>query len=165
MGGQAQPIRVLMVCLGNICRSPTAEAVFRHHVRAAGLDDYIEVDSAGTGDWHCGDPPDPRTQRAAAKRSYDLSPLRARQVSRRDFADFDYLFAMDRQNLTELRALAPPGTEHKVSLFLEHGATGHDEVPDPYYRGHDDFELVLDLVEQASAALLAELRARHGLPR
>ncbi|MDY6981868.1 MAG: low molecular weight protein-tyrosine-phosphatase [Pseudomonadota bacterium] len=165
MSKPAKRIRVLMVCLGNICRSPTAEAVLRHQVTAAGLADYIEVDSAGTGDWHCGDPPDPRTLRAAAKRSYDLTPLRARQVSQRDFEDFDYVFAMDRQNLSALRALAPQGTEHKVSLFLEHGGTGHDEVPDPYYRGHDDFELVLDLVEQASAALLDELRARHGLPR
>jgi protein-tyrosine phosphatase len=160
----AQRIRVLMVCLGNICRSPTAEAVLRHQVVAAGLDDYIEVDSAGTGDWHCGDPPDPRTVRAAAKRSYDLSPLRARQVSPRDFTHFDYIFAMDRQNLSELRDLAPAGTEHKVRLFLEYGSTGHDEVPDPYYRGHDDFELVLDLAEKASAALLDELRARHALP-
>lgn len=165
MGGQAQRIRVLMVCLGNICRSPTAEAVFRHQVTAAGLGDYIHVDSAGTGDWHCGEPPDPRTLRAAAKRSYDLSPLRARQVNARDFEEFDYIFAMDRQNLAVLRELAPPGTGHKVSLFLEHGDTGHDEVPDPYYRGHDDFELVLDLVEKAGAALLDELRARHGLPR
>lgn len=157
-------IRVLMVCLGNICRSPTAEAVLRHQVTAAGLHEYIEVDSAGTGDWHCGDPPDPRTQRAAAKRNYDLAPLRARQVSARDFEDFDYILAMDRQNLAELRALCPRGAEHKLSLFLQFGGTGHDEVPDPYYRGHDDFELVLDLAEQASAALLAELRARHGLP-
>ena len=164
MGQQQKRIRVLMVCLGNICRSPTAEAVLRHQIEAAGLEDYIDVDSAGTGDWHCGDPPDPRTLRAAAKRSYDLSPLRARQVSARDFEDFDYIFAMDRQNHAALRALAPPGTEHKLSLFLAHGETGHDEVPDPYYRGHDDFELVLDLVEKASAALLAELRARHALP-
>ncbi|HEY0962746.1 MAG TPA: low molecular weight protein-tyrosine-phosphatase [Pseudomonadales bacterium] len=157
-------MRVLMVCLGNICRSPTAEAVLRHQIAAAGLEDYIEVDSAGTGDWHCGDPPDPRTLRAAAKRAYDLSPLRARQVNARDFEDFDYIFAMDRQNLAALRELAPRGTDHKVALFLEHGSTGHDEVPDPYYRGHDDFELVLDLAEKASAALLSELRARHALP-
>lgn len=159
-----QRVRVLMVCLGNICRSPTAEAVLRHQVVAAGLEDFIEVDSAGTGDWHCGDPPDPRTLRAAARRRYDLGALRARQVTARDFAEFDYIFATDRQNLAALRALCPPGTEHKLGLFLQYGATGLDEVPDPYYSGHDDFELVLDLAETASAALLAELRARHALP-
>jgi protein-tyrosine phosphatase len=154
-------IRILMVCLGNICRSPTAEAVLRHQVAAAGLDALIEVDSAGTSDWHEGEPPDPRSMRAAAERLYDLSQLRARQVSVRDFDEFDYIFAMDRQNLAVLEGLCPVACQEKLRLFLEYGNTGWDEVPDPYNSGRDGFELVLDLAETACAALLADLRAKH----
>jgi protein-tyrosine phosphatase len=156
-------IRVLMVCLGNICRSPTAEAVFRQHVTAAGLDGLIEVDSAGTSDWHAGEPPDPRSMRAAAERLYDLSALRARQVRMRDFEDFDYILAMDRQNLAHLEELCPVACQEKLGLFLAYGNTGWNEVPDPYNSGRDGFELVLDLVETASASLLQELRKRHAL--
>ncbi len=165
MNGAASPrIRVLMVCLGNICRSPTAEAVLRHQVAAAGLEEFIEVDSAGTGDWHAGDPPDPRSIRAAARRQYDLSALRARQVRAQDFEDFDYILAMDRQNLRNLEALCPGDCRAKLRLFLSDGATGRHEVPDPYNSGSEGFELVLDLVECACAAFLQEICERHALP-
>lgn len=157
-------IRVLMVCLGNICRSPTAEAVFRQHIAAAGLDGLIEVDSAGTSDWHLGEPPDPRSMRAAAERLYDLSALRARQVRVRDFEDFDYILAMDRQNLAHLEELCPVACQEKLGLFLTYGDTGWDEVPDPYNSGREGFNLVLDLVESASLSLLQEIRQRHALP-
>jgi protein-tyrosine phosphatase len=156
-------VRVLMVCLGNICRSPTAVAVFRQHVAAAGLDGQIEVDSAGTSDWHLGEPPDPRSMRAAAERLYDLSTLRARQVSVRDFEDFDYILAMDRQNLAHLEELCPVACQEKLGLLLAYGNTGWQEVPDPYNSGHEGFELVLDLVETASASLLQEIRQQHAL--
>jgi protein-tyrosine phosphatase len=159
----APRIRVLMVCLGNICRSPTAEAVFRQQVAAAGLDGIIEVDSAGTSDWHAGEPPDPRSMRAAAERLYDLSTLRARQVHVRDFEDFDYILAMDRQNLAYLEELCPVASQEKLRLFLTYGNTGWQEVPDPYNSGREGFELVLDLVETASASLLQEIRQRHAL--
>lgn len=156
-------VRVLMVCLGNICRSPTAEAVFRQHIAAAGLDGLIEVDSAGTSDWHQGEPPDPRSMRAAAERLYDLGPLRARQVCVRDFEDFDYVLAMDRQNLAHLEELCPIACQEKLGLFLNYGDTGRDEVPDPYNSGREGFELVLDLVESASSSLLHAIRERHAL--
>ena len=156
-------IRVLMVCLGNICRSPTAEAVFRQHITAAGLERHIEVDSAGTSDWHLGEPPDPRSMRAAAERLYDLSLLRARQVLVRDFEDFDYILAMDRQNLAHLEELCPVACQEKLGLLLTYGNTGWEEVPDPYNSGREGFELVLDLVESASASLLQEIRKRHAL--
>jgi protein-tyrosine phosphatase len=153
-----------MVCLGNICRSPTAEAVFRAQVTAAGLGHLIEVDSAGTSDWHLGEPPDPRSMRAAAERLYDLSPLRARQFSANDFEDFDYILAMDQQNLAALEERCPVSYQEKLGLFLDYGNTGWDEVPDPYNADKDGFDLVLDLVETACADLLATLQARHRLP-
>jgi len=157
-------IRVLMVCLGNICRSPTAEAVFRQQVTAAGLDRVVDVDSAGTSDWHAGEPPDPRSMRAAAERLYDLSPLRARQVRARDFEDFDYILAMDRQNLAHLEELCPVACQDKLGLLLDYGCTGWQEVPDPYNCDREGFDLVLDLVESACAGLLQEIRQRHALP-
>jgi protein-tyrosine phosphatase len=157
------PVRVLMVCLGNICRSPTAEAVFRQQLQAAGLAQLIEVDSAGTSDWHVGEAPDPRSQRAAADRLYDLGTLRARQVSTRDFDEFDYILAMDKQNLAALEESCPVGCEEKLGLILDYGSTGWNEVPDPYNSGRDGFELVLDLVESACADLIEMLRARHDL--
>jgi protein-tyrosine phosphatase len=155
-------IKVLMVCLGNICRSPTAEAVFRAHVQAAGLGERIVVDSAGTGDWHIGEAPDPRSIRHAAARNHDLSGLRARQVQAQDFKDFHYIFAMDRQNLRDLLQRCPPQHQHKLLLLLQHGSSTLQEVPDPYDHGPEHFERVLDLVENASTALLAALRSRHG---
>lgn len=155
-------ISVLMVCLGNICRSPTAEAVFRDKVRAAALEEFITVDSAGTGSWHIGEPPDSRSMRAALARNYDMSALRARQVGVADIAAFDYIFAMDRQNLLDLLDLGAPEHHGKISLLLRHGGGSHEEVPDPYYSGPDGFELVLDLVEDASANLVRRLAQKHG---
>lgn len=158
-----QSIKVLMVCLGNICRSPTAEVVFREKVATANLSHCIEVDSAGTGSWHMGEPPDQRSLQAASKRNYDMSSLRGRQVSASDIAEYDYIYAMDRQNLHDLLAMSDPEHQQKISLFLHHGNSDVDEVPDPYYAGGDGFELVLDLVEEASANLVRTLAARHQL--
>lgn len=155
-------IKVLMVCLGNICRSPTAEGVFRAQVQAAGLDERIIVDSAGTSDWHVGEAPDPRSIRHAAKRQLDLSGLRGRQVQADDFADFDYVFAMDSQNLRDLQQRCPPQYLHKLGLFLQHGSGGLHDVPDPYDHGPLQFEQVLDLVEDASAGLLDFLLGQHA---
>ena len=153
-------VKVLFVCLGNICRSPTAHGVFAQQVKASGLDSRISIDSAGTGDWHIGRAPDERTQGAALRRGYDLSSLRARQVSVEDFYQFQYILAMDRQNLADLRDLQPAGFNGHLGLFLEFADVRPvTEVPDPYYGEHDGFEQVLDLVEQASAGLLRQLRA------
>jgi protein-tyrosine phosphatase len=146
-------VRILFVCMGNICRSPTAEGVMRHLLAERGLDHEIEVQSAGTGGWHAGSPPDARSARAAAARGITLEGA-ARQVTRADFEEFDLLVAMDRDNLADLRAIAPPGTEHKVRLLLGDGR----DVPDPYYGGPHGFEHVLDLVEGACEQLLDELR-------
>lgn len=156
-------IRVLMVCLGNICRSPTAEAVLRARIESGGLAQYMEVDSAGTSDWHRGSGPDARSIHAAAARRYDLSALRARQVQPEDFDDFDYILAMDRQNLRDLQAQCPAHAQHKLGLLLHHGNTGHDEVPDPYGLGKDRFDLVLDLVEDACTGLLGHIVDTHRL--
>jgi protein-tyrosine phosphatase len=158
-----KPVKVLMVCLGNICRSPTAEVVFRHQVASRGLDKHILVDSAGTGSWHIGHPPDARAVRAALERSYDMSALRARQVVPTDMAEFDYIYAMDRQNLNDLLHICPDAYRDKLTLFLHHGNSDVEEVPDPYYSGADGFELVLDLVEDASASLVSLLAAKHDL--
>jgi len=161
VSGKPATTRVLMVCLGNICRSPTAEAVLRAQVQAAGLGQQIQVDSAGTSDWHLGEPPDPRSIRAAGERLYDLTLLRARQVERRDYDEFDYILAMDRQNLLHLQEQCPVEHQHKLQLLLDYGDTGWQEVPDPYNSGRDGFELVLDLVESAGAAFLRALQARQ----
>ena len=149
------PVRLLFVCLGNICRSPTAEAVMRSVVHERGLADVVEVDSAGTGDWHVGSPPDSRACAAAARRGVEMTGT-ARQVSVADFAAFDLLLAMDADNLRALRRLAPPGTEHKVRLLAD------VDVPDPYYGGDDGFETVLDLVDGACRRLLDELDLRQA---
>jgi protein-tyrosine phosphatase len=155
--------RLLFVCLGNICRSPTAEAVMARLVAEAGLSEEIAVESAGTGQWHVGSPPDERASAAAARRGVALRGV-GRQVSVEDFAAFDLLLAIDRENLRALRRLAPdPEAAAQVRLMREFdpasdGAPDLD-VPDPYYGGHDGFDRVLDLVEAACAGLLAELRA------
>ncbi len=150
--------RVLFVCMGNICRSPTAEGVFRHVVERAGLADAIHIDSAGTHDYHIGNPPDARSQAAAARRGYDLSGLRARQVSDSDFAAFDVVIAMDEHNRSLLLQQCPPEHRAKVRLFLDF-AEGKvpAEVPDPYYGGPQGFEQVLDLVENAARGLLRKI--------
>jgi len=158
MSDRTRAFSILFVCMGNICRSPTAEGVFRHQVEAAGLSDVITIASAGTHDYHIGEPPDRRSQAAARLRRYDLSAQRARHVATADFERFDYLLAMDHENLAHLQRLAPPGLRSKARLFLEFGTHGVLEVPDPYYGGADGFERVLDLVEDASRGLLAHLQ-------
>jgi protein-tyrosine phosphatase len=150
-------MKVLMVCLGNICRSPTAEAVLRAKLEAAGLAQRVVVDSAGTGDWHIGSPPDARSQRHAAKRGYDLSALRGRQVAEDDFQRFDLILAMDEDNLADLQRLAPDGASRaEVRLFAP------TEVPDPYAGGAAGFEHVLDLVETTCDAWVKNLAVRLG---
>lgn len=153
-------VAICFVCLGNICRSPTAEGVMRHQVDAAGLADRIAIDSAGTGDWHVGEPPDTRAQAAARTRGYDLSALRARQVNAVDFERFDLLLAMDEANFAELRRRCPPEHRDKVRLLMEFapGAT-EIEVADPYFGDAQGFEQVLDQVERACAGLLDILRS------
>ncbi len=154
--------KVLFVCLGNICRSPTADAVFSKMVAQAGLEDLVDVDSAGTGSWHIGHPPDQRATAAAAQRGYDLSSLRARQVEIDDFHQFDYILAMDEQNMADLSALCPPDHQDKIRLFLEFSADADlTDVPDPYYGGEDGFDQVLNLVESAAIGLLNHIKARH----
>ncbi len=150
--------KILFVCLGNICRSPVAEGVFAHVAEQAGHGDRFELDSAGTGSWHVGNPPDPRSVVAAAARGIDLSNLRARQVCQRDFMTFDLILAMDAANHATLLALAPQDYAEKIQLFLNNTPDGGKrEVPDPYYGGEDGFEDILDLVEEGSRALLARL--------
>ncbi len=153
-------IKVLFVCMGNICRSPTAEAVFRRRVEEAGLEREICIDSAGTHDYHIGEPPDARTRQAAMQRGYDMSALRGRQVSRADFSSFDYVLAMDDANLSILRRLRPGDAAGHLGLFLDY-ASRHDtrEVPDPYYGGDEGFERVLDMVEEAAGRWLDRIEA------
>ncbi len=155
---------VLMICMGNICRSPTAEGVLRAKLEAAGLADRVELDSAGTHDYHVGRAPDRRAQRHALARGYDLSALRARQAEAADFERFDLLLAMDEQNLAGLRAICPPGREDRMRLLMSF-ATRHDaaEVPDPYSGGDAGFERVLDYIEDACDGVVASLGARLGL--
>ena len=153
-------MRVLFVCLGNICRSPTAEGVLRHKLREAGLDGRVEVDSAGTGDWHVGKAADLRTRQAAQQRGYDLSALRGRQVKVADFHAFDLILAMDNSNLRDLQQLRPANAVAEVDLFLRRYQLALDEVPDPYYGGAAGFEQVLDLIEQACDDLVRELKGR-----
>ncbi len=155
-------VKVLFVCMGNICRSPTAEAVFRHYVKKEGLLERIHIDSAGTHDYHIGDAPDTRTLRAAKQRGYDMSQLRGRQVEAGDFARFDYVLAMDEANLDILKRLRPSDAQSHLGLFLEFAERHKErEVPDPYYGGTDGFERVLDLVEDAANGLLQQIRLRH----
>ncbi len=157
-------IKVLFVCLGNICRSPTAHGVFEQTVANAGLSGQISVDSAGTADWHVDEPPDPRTIRAARERGIDLSRQRGRQVTVADFAAFDSILAMDRANLQALQRLCPARHQYKLRLFLDYAPhLGLTDVPDPYYGGPQGFQQVLDLIEAAAAGLLADIR-RNALP-
>lgn len=149
---------VLFVCLGNICRSPTAHGVFQAMVDEQGLNDFIHIDSAGTAAYHVGNPPDSRSSEFARKRGYDLSPLRARQAIESDFYEFDYILAMDESNLINLRALEPENYAGHLGLFLDFTAMSESEVPDPYYGGDAGFEHVLDLVESASLGLLERIK-------
>lgn len=155
---------VLFVCMGNICRSPTAEGVFRERVRQAGLTDVIHTDSAGTHDYHIGKPPDPRSQAAALGRGVDVSDLRARQVDSHDFEFFDYLLAMDEANHEWLLAEAPSALRARIHPFLNFAADLPARwVPDPYFGGDAGFRHVLDLVEAAADGLLTEICHRHAL--
>lgn len=150
--------RVLFVCLGNICRSPTAEGVFQQAVVRAGLDGRVTIDSCGVGDWHVGKAPDPRSQAAARQRGIEIGHLRARQLKASDFHEFDYVLGMDRENLAAMRALQPANSQAQVGLLLDYAGLPQSDVPDPYYGGDDGFEQVLDLIERASQGLLDELQ-------
>jgi protein-tyrosine phosphatase len=149
---------VLFVCMGNICRSPTAEGVFRHFVEKEGLTSEIEIDSAGTHAYHVNEPADRRASAAAERRGYSLDSIRARRVDTSDFERFDYIVAMDRDNLSLLQSQSDEEHQEKIRLFLEFASGTEDEVPDPYYGGSAGFERVLDLVEDASRGLLETLR-------
>lgn len=159
----APPVRVLFVCLGNICRSPSAHGVFRARVARAGLDGRIQVDSAGTGDWHIGQPPDARATAAAAARGIGLDDLRARQVEPADLEHFDYVLAMDEANLDALQALARsvPAARAQIALLGSFSQRYRDQsVPDPYFGGGQGFEQVLDMIEDAADGLLSALQSR-----
>jgi len=157
MNGNKQ-VKVLFVCMGNICRSPTAEGVFRHMAEKAGLAERLEIDSAGTHAYHVNEPPDGRAQAAAERRGISMSDIRARRVEAEDFERFDHIIAMDRDNLTLLVEWAEVRHHDKIRLFLEFSSGHEEEVPDPYYGGAAGFERVLDLVEEASRGLLDQLR-------
>lgn len=156
-----EAFKILIVCMGNICRSPTAEAVLRTKVREAGLEKHVKVDSAGTHGFHAGEAPDARATRAAKKRGYELSNLIARQVTKEDFVYHDLILAMDWDNHALLQQLAPRQFHHKIKLLMSF-ATEHESavVPDPYYGGADGFEVVLDYVEDACINLVDFVRRR-----
>lgn len=158
-------VRVLFVCLGNICRSPTAEGVFRTLIAREGLADRVSIDSAGTAAWHIGKPPDDRAQREALRRGIDISGLRARQARSSDFDRFDYVVAMDRQNYRDLKILCPPGREDRLHLFLDFAPhLSQADVPDPYYGGSQGFQLVYDMVSEAAEGLMTHILARWENP-
>ncbi|HUL57587.1 MAG TPA: low molecular weight protein-tyrosine-phosphatase [Usitatibacter sp.] len=159
-------IAVLVVCTGNICRSPTGEGVLRRLAEQRGLGKRLRIASAGTHGYHVGEPPDPRAVKHAAQRGYDLSAQRAMQVRTAHFDEFDYILAMDRGHLRMLRGIQPRGSRARLGLFLDASAkwTGAD-VPDPYYEGPDEFERVLDMVEEAAALWLDRIAAELGDPK
>ncbi len=155
-------VKVLFVCLGNICRSPAAEGIFRELTHDVGLEEKLEVDSAGTGSWHIGHPPDSRIQKVARRRRTDLSPLRARQVKPSDFENFNYILAMDRENLRDLKDYAPKEHVSKLGLLLDYVSNVEDkDVPDPYYGNARDFEDMFQLIERATHALLEHISDKH----
>lgn len=155
--------RVLLVCMGNICRSPTAEGVLRKHIQINRLGDKVEVDSAGTHGYHVGEAPDARTQRAASARGYNLSQLRARKVAPQDLDYFDLILAMDRTNLDNLKRIATAEQQKRIKLFMDYARNfDDDEVPDPFYGLGHGFDLVLDMVEDASYGLIEEIRKDLG---
>jgi protein-tyrosine phosphatase len=158
---EASPlIRVLFVCLGNICRSPTAEGVFRDLVLREGLSEHIAMDSAGTAAYHIGAAPDSRAQAEATRRGIDISDLRGRQARPNDFHAFDYILAMDSENHRNLMAICPPDREEKLHMFLDFAPhVERRDVPDPYYDGN--FDAVYDMIEAAAQGLLADIRAKH----
>ncbi|WP_295539763.1 low molecular weight protein-tyrosine-phosphatase [uncultured Thiohalocapsa sp.] len=157
-------VRVLFVCMGNICRSPTAQGVFHKLVAEAGLAEQIETDSAGTHAYHLGEPPDPRAQETARRRGIDLADLRARRAVAEDFELYDYVLAMDQDNYQVLSALCPPGRdlERRLALLMDYAPQARlREVPDPYYGAAGGFDAVFDMVEEAAVGLLEEIRRRH----
>lgn len=157
-------VRLLFICMCNICRSPTAEAVFRHMTKQAGVEHLIECDSAGTHNYHVNEPPDDLAQQAASRRGYDMSNLRARQVCEQDFEQFDYLLAMDRPNLALLKRQCLPSHAHKVSLFCDfHEHYAGQEVPDPHYGHAQGFDRVIDMIEQITESLISRL-VQPGTP-
>ncbi|WP_045400761.1 low molecular weight protein-tyrosine-phosphatase [Vibrio campbellii] len=147
--------KLLVVCMGNICRSPTGEAVLRAKAKELGIS--VEVDSAGTIGYHAGNPPDARSMQAGKQRGYSFKGIRSRKVTVGDFDEFDMVLAADKANLADLLDICPTEHRHKVSLFLSHGDSDYDEIPDPYYGGDAGFELVLDLIEDASEVILKKL--------
>ncbi|CAH1545684.1 MULTISPECIES: low molecular weight protein-tyrosine-phosphatase [Gammaproteobacteria] len=147
--------KILVVCMGNICRSPTGEAVLRAKAEKLGVD--VEIDSAGTIGYHAGNSPDARSMQAGKQRGYSFKGIRSRQVKVEDFGEFDLVLAADKANLADLLDICPVEHRHKVSLFLSHSDSKYDEIPDPYYGGERGFELVLDLIEEASEAILNKL--------
>jgi len=155
-------VKVLFVCLGNICRSPTAEGVFRKLVQEQNLARQIEIDSAGTHAYHIGEPPDERAQAAALRRGIDISGLRGRKAIAADIRTFDYVLAMDYENFENLCAICPAGLEAKIRLFLEFAPNRPEkEVPDPYFGGAGGFDRVLDMIEEAALGLLEDIRRQH----
>lgn len=158
--GDKPKISVLFVCMGNICRSPTAEGVFRHLVTDSGLDEHVHIDSAGTHAYHVGEPPDRRARAAAERRGISLEDIQARRVQPDDFERFSYIIAMDQDNLAILEEQSEGAHREKLRLFLEFSSGPEKEVPDPYYGGATGFERVLDLVEDAGRGLLEELRGK-----
>jgi protein-tyrosine phosphatase len=162
----AQKIRILFCCMGNICRSPTAQGVFLHLATRQGLERMIEVDSAGTHAYHVGSAPDPRARAAALRRGIDISDKRARKLTVADFETFDYVLVMDRENLSAVEEICPPAHASKVQLLLAYAPhLGIKEVPDPYYGGEAGFERVLDMIEAAAEGLLAHIleKRKRGL--
>ena len=160
--GPDRRVSVLFVCMGNICRSPTAHGVFRKLVQQSGLAERIAIDSAGTHAYHVGEAPDRRARATAERRGIDLSDLRARKTTPGDFLDFDYVLAMDQDNYFALLEICPKGMQHKLQLFMDYAPDMRTrEVPDPYYGGPTGFERVFDLVEAAAQGLLDEIRAKH----
>lgn len=169
MPSTAMVTRILFVCLGNICRSPMAEGVFRRVAEKEGLSDRFEIDSAGLGDWHIGQPPDHRAQRAARSRGIDISGQQARLVEPEDFERFDLLLVMDRSNYADLKAMAPAHGRAKIGLLLDYAPhVRTKDVPDPFFGGTEGFNQALDLIEAAARGLLASLvtqetpPAKHG---
>ncbi len=162
-------IKILFVCKGNICRSPTAEGVFRHKLNQAGIrDGYLEnifIDSAGTGSWHVGEPPDRRSREMALKYGVSLEDLRARKITRQDFSDFDYILAMDMDNIHHMKAICPPNQQQKICLFMDYAENcpGITEVPDPYSGGMEGFDRVYNIIDRGSSGFLKYILDHHTL--
>lgn len=154
-------MNILFVCLGNICRSPAAHAVFLQQIKQHNLSSCLQVDSAGTGNWHIGEPPDKRAIKAGAQYGYDLSPLRARQISTEDFYQFDLILAMDKQNLSDLQPLKPVDSQANIELFLNYSKRPEQEVPDPYYGDAEGFTQMFELIIEACEHIIAKQKTQN----